>query len=201
MLPLERMARISEQNKRTHATFNYAGNLFSEVVPSGGVPATELREYWALLNQSKWMYDAASGAWWRYTDQSNPDTVGIFAPAVDRLNGRQLQFENVILMFAPHIVITPTIVNIDLELGSQGDAYLFRDGQMYNIKWSTFASEYEKKTGQGRPLKFINRDGTPAALKPGHTWVIIFGTESYLKDLSSGIFQARFIAPAGAKVK
>ncbi|MFT3893565.1 MAG: SdrD B-like domain-containing protein [Anaerolineales bacterium] len=201
MISLERLAKISEQNKLSHANFNYASNLFSDQPPTGGTPATELREYWALLNQSKWLYDAASGAWWRYTDRSDPQAAGIFEPTVDRLNGRQLQFENVILMFAPHIVITPTIVDIDLEQGSSGNAYLFRDGQMYPIKWSTFSTEYEQKTGKGQPLKFINRDGTPAALKPGHTWVIIFGTESYLKDLSSGVFQARFIAPAGAKVK
>ena len=201
MLPLERMARISEQNKNSHATFNYSGNLFSEKISAGGTPATELREYWALLNQSKWMYDAASGSWWRYTDQSSKETAGIFQPTVDRLNGRQLQFENVILMFAPHIVITPTIVDINLEPGSQGDAYLFRDGQMYKIKWSTFASEYEQKTGYGRPMKYINPDGTPVALKPGHTWVIIFDLDSYLEDLSAGVFRARFIAPAGAKAK
>jgi hypothetical protein len=70
MLPLERMARISEQNKKFHANFNYASNLFSDEVPQGGIPATELQEYWALLNQSKFAYDAASGTWWRYLDES-----------------------------------------------------------------------------------------------------------------------------------
>jgi len=65
MLPLERMARISEQNKKFHANFNYADNLFADEAPSGGVPATELQEYWALLNQSRFSYDAASGSWWR----------------------------------------------------------------------------------------------------------------------------------------
>ena len=201
MLPLERMARISEQNKKFHANFNYASNLFSEEVPTGGKPATELREYWALLNQSKWLYDAASESWWRYIDESSMETAGVLHPAVDRLNGRQLQFENVILLFAQHSVITPTIVDIDVSPGNQGNAYLFRDGQMYKIKWSTFATEYEQKTGRSQPIKFINLDGTPAALKPGHTWVIIFGLESYLEDLTSGIFRARFVAPEGAKVE
>jgi hypothetical protein len=200
MLSLERMARISEQNKKSHANFNYTGNLFSELPPAGGTPVTELREYWALLNQSKWLYDAASASWWRYIDQSRVESAGVFKPAVDRLNGRQLQFENVILMFAEHIVITPTIVDINLAPGGQGNAYLFRDGQMYKIKWSTFASEYEQTTGRGRPVKFINLDGTPAAMKPGKTWVMIFGLESYLEDLKNGIFRARFVAPEGAKV-
>jgi hypothetical protein len=201
MLPLERMARISEQNKNFHANFNYTSNLFSDEVPSGGKPATELREYWALLNQPKWTYDAASASWWRYIDESRMETAGLLHPAVDRLNGRQLQFENVILLFAQHNVITPTIVDIDLSPGTGGNAYLFRDGQMFKIKWSTRASEYEQTTGRSRPIKFLNLDGTPAALKPGHTWVTIFGLESYLEELSSGIFRARFVAPEGAKVE
>jgi hypothetical protein len=199
MLPLERMARISEQNKKFHANFNYASNLFADEVPPGGIPATELQEYWALLNQSKFTYDPASGSWWRYVDKSNPETVGDLHPLVDRLNGRQVQFENVILMFAEHLVITPTIVDINLAPGNIGNAYLFRDGQMYKIKWSTRASEYQQKTGRGQPLKFINTDGTPAALKPGHTWVIIYSLQSYLEDLENGTFRARFVAPEGAK--
>ena len=200
MLALARMVRISEQNKNFHANFNYTSNLFSEQPPAGGKPATELREYWALLNQSKWMYDAASGSWWRYVDESRIETAGVLHPEVDRLNGRQLQFENVILIFAEHTVITPTIVDINLSPGNQGNAYLFRDGQMYKIKWSTVATEYEQKTGRSRPIKFINLDGTPAALKPGHTWVIIFDLQSYLEELSSGIFRARFVAPEDAKL-
>jgi hypothetical protein len=199
MLPLERMARISEQNKKANPNFNYASNLFSEEPPPGGEPVTELREYWALLNQSKWTYDAASESWWRYIDESSLETAGELYPNVDRLNGRQLQFENVILMFAEHIVITPTIVDINVSPGNQGKAYLFRDGKMYEIRWTTAATEYQQKTGRGQPLRFINPDGTPAALKPGQTWVIMHSLQSYLEELQPGIFRARFLAPAGAK--
>jgi hypothetical protein len=199
MLPLERMARISEQNKKANPNFNYASNLFSDEPPPGGESVTELREYWALLNQSKWTYDAASESWWRYIDESDPETAGELHPNVDRLNGRQLQFENIILMFAEHVVITPTIVDINVAPGNQGSAYLFRNGKMYKIKWSTVATEYQQKTGRGQPMRFINLDGTPAALKPGQTWVIMYSLQSYLEDLKSGIFRARFIAPAGAK--
>jgi hypothetical protein len=102
-------------------------------------------------------------------------------------------------MFAPHVVVKPTIVDIDLKLGDVGNAYLFRDGQMYKIRWSTVAGEYEQTTGLRRPMHFVNLDGSPAALKPGHTWVIILDMQSYLEDLSSGKWLARFVAPAGAK--
>jgi hypothetical protein len=200
MLPLERMARISEQNLQANPNFNYTSNLFSDKVPSGGEPVTELREFWALLNQSKWVYDAASESWWRYIDESDPATAGELHPTIDRLTGRQLQFENVILMFAEHVVIRPTIVDINLSPGNEGKAYLFRDGKMYDIKWSTVATAYQQKTGRGQPMRFLNPDGTPAALKPGKTWVILYSLDSYLEEEGSGIFRARFVPPFGAKL-
>jgi hypothetical protein len=199
MLALTRMQEIARQISGNFRKFNYTGNLFSEEAPEGGAPAVELREFWANLNQSKWTYDAASEAWWRYTDESDPDKVGIFQPAVDRLNNRQLMFDNIVLVFAEHIVVEPTIVDINLQVGEVGKAYLFRDGRVYDIRWSTRTGDYEQETGLRRPMQFVNLDGTPAALKPGHTWVIIFTTQSYLEDLSAGIWRARFIAPEGAK--
>jgi hypothetical protein len=48
-------------------------------------------------------------------------------------------------------------------------------------------------------MRFTNLDGTPAALKPGHTWVIIYSLQSRLEDLKDGIFRARFVAPEGSK--
>jgi hypothetical protein len=195
------MARISEQIKEDNSDFQYASNLFSDNPPVGGEPVTELREFWAFLNQSKWTYDAASESWWRYIDESDPDTAGELHPLVDRLNGRQVEYENVILMFAEHVVNTPTIVDINLSQGNQGDAYLFRDGKMYEIKWSTVATEFQKETGRGQPMRFLNPDGTLAALKPGKTWVIMFSKQSYLEDLKSGIFRARFVPPPGAKLE
>ena len=199
MLSIERMKRIAKQNSRNQTKFNYTSNYFSDQPSLGGVPAVELQEYWAYLNQSKWVYDSAAEAWWRYVDKSNPATAGVLHPEVDRLNGRQLIFENVIVLFAAHIVQTPTIVDIELKVGDVGNAYLFRDGRMYKIRWSTVAGEYEQKTGLRRPMHFIHMDGSPVALKPGHTWVIILSTQSYIQDLSSGKWQARFVAPEGAK--
>ena len=200
-LTLERLAKISEQVKEDSADFNYASNLFSDEPPPGGQQVTELQEFWAFLNQSKWTFDAASGSWWRYIDESDPATAGQLFPLVDRLNGRQVQYENVILMFAEHTVIRPTIIDINLAPGNQGRAYHFRDGRMYEIMWSTVATEYQQETGRALPLRFVNKDGTPAALKPGKTWVIMFSMESYLEDLKSGIFRARFIPPPGAKLE
>jgi hypothetical protein len=199
MLAIERMKRIAEQNNEGNSPFNYASNLYTDEPPTGGEPAHELYEYWARLNQSKWVYDAASQAWWRYADKSNEATAGVLYPQVDRLNGRQLMFENVVVLFAEHTVITPTIIDTNLKVVESGKAYLFRDGQVYDIRWGTRADEYEQTTGLRRPIQFQNLDGTPAALKPGHTWVVIFTLQSYLEEQSEAVWRARFIAPEGAK--
>jgi hypothetical protein len=199
MLEISRMKSIAAQNSENNSNFNYASNLYSEEPPAGGEPALEFHVVWAHLNRSKWTYDAASQAWWRYVDESNPATAGVVHPEVDRLNGRQLMFENIILLFAEHTVIQPTIVDINLQVGQMGKAFLFRDGRVYEIRWSTHAGKYEQTTGLRRPIQFLNLDGSPAALRPGHTWVILFSIESYLESLPFGAWRARFIAPAGAK--
>jgi hypothetical protein len=92
-------------------------------------------------------------------------------------------------------------VDINLSPGNVGNAYLLRDGRMYKVKWSTVATEYQQKTGRGQPLRFLNLDGTPAALKPGKTWVILYSLDSYLVEEGSGIFRARFVPPYGAKLE
>ena len=199
MLDIDRMKTIANQNSENNSNFNYASNLYSEEPPAGGEIALELHEVWAHLNRSKWTYDAASQAWWRYVDESKVATAGVVHPEIDRLNGRQLMFENIILLFAEHIVIAPTIVDINLQVGQIGKAFLFRDGQVYEIRWSTRAGQYEQSTGLRRPIQFLNLDGSPAALRPGHTWVILFSIQSYLERLPFGAWRARFIAPEGAK--
>lgn len=199
MLEISRMKKIAEQHSANNRDFNYASNLYAEEPPPGGETVLELHEVWAHLNRSSWTYDAASQGWWRYVDESNPLTAGILHPEVDRLNGRQLVFENVVLLFAEHIVIEPTIVDIDLRVGQMGKGYLFRDGRVYEIRWSTRAGEYEASTGLRRPIQFQNLDGSPAALRPGQTWVILYSLQSYLEKMPFGVWRARFIAPAGAK--
>jgi SdrD B-like domain/Protein of unknown function (DUF3048) C-terminal domain len=199
MLDIDRMKQIAQQNGENSRDFNYASNLYSNEPPPGGKPALEIREFWAFLNQSKWEYDAAGQAWWRYVDDATPATAGEFHPEADRLNGRQLMFENIILLFAEHTVIEPTIVDIGLQAGQIGKAFLFRDGQVYEIRWSTRAGEYEQMTGLRRPIQFQNLDGSPAALRPGKTWVVLFPLQAYLEGLPFAIWRARFVAPEGTQ--
>src|SRR5271157_4278889 len=198
MLDLQRFKEITLENqKKSDSKFNYTGNLYTDRPPAGGVPASQINVFFANLDQSGWTYDPLYQSWLRSTDTSDPNNAGILHLDVDRLNGRQLHFENVIVVMADTDVVEPTNLDIHLDPGNTGDAFLLRDGLMYKIKWSTLASDYEKKTGFERPIRFINTDGSPAALKPGHTWVIIITPFSYFNEQRSGVYLMRYIPPQG----
>lgn len=198
MLDISRMEAVARENKKLDTRFNYASNLFDETPPQGGSPASQVQVYFSLLNQSGWQYDPASETWLRFTDNAEKATAGQLHPDTDRLNGRQLQFENLIVIMADHEVISPTNLNIHLDQGEQERAWLFRDGQVYEIKWSTRSTDYERTTGLRRPIRFINADGSPAALKPGRTWIVIVTPFSEVTQEAPGVWRVRYYAPAGA---
>jgi len=200
MMTLERMNAIAEDNKKhTSSEFNYAGDLFEEEAPGEGEPASQLDVYVALLNQSGWTYDPVVGAWQRFVDDAQKETAGQLHAEIDRLTGRQLKFENIIIIYADHDVVSPTNLDIHLELGGGGFAALFRDGQKYDIRWTLKTGEYEKTTGRRTPIHFVNADGSPAALKPGHTWIFIATPYSILSDDGNGVWNLRYYPPEGAK--
>jgi hypothetical protein len=138
MMSLDEMLTVARQNFRAKGEdFDYTGNLYSQDMPPEGAPALSLKVYFAYQNQSGWAYDALAGAYLRYVDTSEYEQAGILHPDTDRLTSRQLQVENLILVFAKHEVISPTNIDIHLDPGRQGKAVLFRGGRMFKIKWST----------------------------------------------------------------
>ena len=194
MLDITRMRELAENNQDpTHPT-NYSGNVFDSTPPGGGQSAQELKVFYSYLNQTLWKYDPLSGAYERYDNY--PETPETFVPETDRLTGRQLLFENVIIMIVEHYARAETWIDLELQPGGMGRAWLFRDGQMYPIYWSTVAGEYEQTTGMMRPIRFVDADRNPFPLTPGHTWVSIFTPASGVSEKSPGNWQARFVAPA-----
>lgn len=200
MMSLERMKKISEDNKRLSSNdFNYSGTLFSDEPPANGLPANQINTYVAYLNQSAWTYDPLSESWLRSVDDANAETAGQLHYEIDQLTGRQLQFENVIVIYAEHEVIEPTMIDMDLSLGNGGFGYLFRDGMKYDIRWSTKARDYEKKSGQARPIYFVDANGNQVPLKPGRTWIFIATPFSSVYQEEDGVWKILYIPPEGAK--
>ena len=152
------------------------------------------------MKQSGWEYDALSQSYWRFVDKASSDTAGILRPEVDRLTGRQLQYQNVIVLFTRHDVVSPTNLDIHLEANLTGDAILFRDGLKYDIRWSTELSEEELQSGQRRPIRFLYADGNQLVpLQFGQSWIIVVTPETMVTEESTGDWLLRFAQPAGAK--
>ena len=197
MMGLDELWSVARENqRRSKAQLDYTGYEFSDSPPPGGTPAAALELFIAYQNQSGWYYDPPSSSYLRFVDTSAREQAGILHPDFDRLTGRQLRVQNVIVVFAKHRVITPTNLDIMLDPGRTGKAILFRDGMTFNIDWSTVA---EKPGVTDRPMKFLQKDGEPVPLRAGHTWVIIVTPESTVQEESAGRWQLTFFPPPGSQ--
>jgi len=144
----------------------YGSLVFDPAPPEGGEPAEFVRIIYNYLNQNGWEYDPGSQTYLRSQDQA--DGSGDLYPLTDKLTGEQLGFENVLVLWAKHSYISPTVVQINLSYVWDQFGLLYRDGRVYEIKWST-------RNGK---LMIYDGEGASVPLKPGKTWfeVVSFQT-------------------------
>ncbi|HEX8991052.1 MAG TPA: SdrD B-like domain-containing protein [Anaerolineales bacterium] len=198
MMGLDEMQSVAQENlKAKGSDFDYRSNTYSEMPPSHGEEAGLLKVYFAYQNQSGWAYDPASQSYLRYVDTSEFDQAGVLHSDTDRLTGRQLSVQNVIILYATHEVVSPTNLDIHLDPGRTGQAVLLRNGEMYQIKWSTMPES--SRGSQVHPIQFLAAGGDPVSLEPGHTWVIVVTPDSKLEETKPGQWQLTFAQPPGAK--
>jgi hypothetical protein len=150
----------------------HASLVFAMDVPGGGVPADRLVIIYNRFDQVGWEYSVEKGAYLRSQDQM--DDTGILVPAVDRLTGEQLAFENVLILFANHHFENQagTILEIDLLNRTSEWGLLFRDGMQYPVYWSTRGGNLSLKTKEGEVL----------GLKPGRTFIEVVSLQSTWND-------------------
>ena len=147
---------------------SYAGLSFDSRVPAGGVPAASLDLIYSLYNQIRWEYDAERGSYLRSQDQA--DGHGALVASFDRLSGDRLAADNVLVLFADHKYqnVQGTILSIELAYVPKRYGLLFRDGQQFEIQWSSPRSEFQINDDQGRPVP----------LRPGVTYFEVVSYES-----------------------
>lgn len=211
MIDVTKLEEIANKNQKRLGGASLSGLSFQTEPPTGGKDAERIWLKYAYLNQINWRYDEESGAYLRYQDRADATT---FELMTDRLTGDPLAFENVVILFANHEVVTPTIIDIDLLYMRRMPALLFRDGQMYEIFWTTKSGSYEVESGKLRPIRFIDYQGNEFPLKPGQTWVQVvqpytpyyevpdsevFYDLANKKEPGSGVWAVRWYPPAGAR--
>ena len=159
------------------SNFSLEGMKFSREIPESGLPADTVWVFYSNLNQIQWRYDEELGAYVRYDIKT--DGSGEFVMSTDRLDGQPITRENVIVLYAPHTFYAPTLIDITLTNMPPVKAMLFRDGQAFEIFWTTQFGDYEKETGLLRPIRYVDANGDPVALKNGTTWVEVMTLTSF----------------------
>ena len=161
----------------------HAGLLFTRRPPAGGTPAASLRVIYNRYDHVGWTYDAARTVYLRSQDKA--DGTGALFPAIDRLTGEQLAFENVLIVFANHHFenVAGTILEIDLLKQSGLAGWLFRDGIQVPVRVSTHQGQLSLQTEAGLPV----------GLKPGQTFIEVVSLQSSWDDEAKLL---RFHSPA-----
>jgi hypothetical protein len=147
---------------------DYASLTFDRRIPAGGQPGPTLDVIYNLYDQIRWVYDPHAGAYLRWQDRA--DGTGTLYPLVDRLTGRQLQTDNVLLLFARHEFenMSGTIIEIELGFLPKRNGVLFRDGRMFEVHWSSTRLK----------LKLLDSQGQEVPLKPGTTFFQVVSFQS-----------------------
>jgi len=193
LLTVTRLRELAKESLNPVQPVNYSGNYFTDSLPDGGETANTINIYYHLYSQSGWQYDPISKSYLRYTDRA--DATGELIPATERLTGRQLAFENVIVAFAEHGIFRPNQLDIDLSQGQKKPAYLFRDGKVFQIYWSTANRDWEKTTGLLRPMHFVGAQDNLIPLHPGRTWIHLVTPFSSVTEQGEGQWLVRFVEP------
>ena len=153
---------------------NLNNMLFKLPAPAGGQAALQLFVHYSDSTFGRWDYDSASGRYLRFSDAANITDASQpeqYTQLTDRLNNQPLAFDNIVVLYVKHDLYSPSIY--DIKLTGSGDAYAFRDGQVYQVKWQRNATDV---------VSLTNADGTPFAFKPGTTWFEVIGLASTLKQ-------------------
>jgi hypothetical protein len=165
--------------------FTLEGMAFDPTVPEGGADGQQATILYSSLNRGEWRYDEETGYYLRWIEDANSQNLEMI-PLVDSLTDQQLAFSNVIVLFAEHTELAPSMHDMALWNVTGQRAMVFRDGQVFDGTWTTPAAD--------QPIQFLDADGEILPLKPGNTWVVIFGTSSRV-DEEDGTWTYTFSIP------
>ncbi len=159
---------------------NLDGMFFQSEPPEGGEAAVQFVVRYSGAIYNRWQYDPALGQYLRFSDTANDPYSGQgekYAQSTDRLTGESLAFDNVVVIYVLHEQYDIEVWDIQL-LGS-GTAYVFRDGQVYQVQWQRLSPD--------SVVSLANLDGTPFPFKPGTTWFEVIGYNSTVEETDQGL--------------
>ena len=149
---------------------NLNNMVFKLPAPAGGQPGTQVYIRYSGAIYNRWDYDPTSGKYLRFSDTADANN-GVsgeqYTQLTDRSNNQPIVMDNVVILYVNHPLYAPNIY--DIQLSGSGDAYAFRDGQIYKVKWVRNDTDV---------VSLTNPDGTAFAFKPGTTTFEVIGLSS-----------------------
>lgn len=154
---------------------NLDGLLFRYQLPYAGVAADRVYVRYSAAIYNCWDYDAASGKYLRFSDQENDldNNKETYQPLTDRLTGRQISADNLLVLYIPHSYYSRKPEVVDIVMAGPGKAVLFRNGQAYELTWL--------RLGQNVLFNLATADNRAFPLKPGNTFIEIVGATTRLQ--------------------
>lgn len=175
----EELSKYAESKGINNERQNLDGMKFQQEPPAGGEEATQIFNRFSISAYNRWDYDEDTGAYLRFQDTQEDNALGKdedYDPLIDQLTNEQVSAANVIVILVPHEQIyrsasgNSEIIDIKLDTQTSGTGFAFRDGRVYEIKWSRANAE--------GVLTITLPDGEPYPFKPGVTWFEVMGETS-----------------------
>jgi hypothetical protein len=140
------------------------------------------------LDVGAWKYDPSQRKYLRWIETDIPENPVKLVPLNDKLTGKQVAFDNVVLLYARYNEYNPTLHNIELWANREARrAVFFRDGRMITGYWRSQAND--------RPMIFFDDQNKAIPLKPGNTWSVIIGLASTVDQAEAGQWNVQFVLP------
>jgi len=166
----EALTELSSQRGVNNERYTLEGMAFDPQAPDSGQDGEEVLILYANLNRGEWRYDEESGKYLRWIEDTTGSDIEMI-PLVDQITEEQLVFSNVVVLFAYHDELAPSMHDINIWNNPTGSrAVIFRDGQAYDVTWAT--------PNKNQPIRFFDQNGDTFKLKPGNTWMVIMGLNS-----------------------
>jgi hypothetical protein len=169
---------------------NLTGFAFDANAPASNLPGEKVSISYSFVSYNQWEYDPANQRYLRFQEtQDAKDGQESYALLTDSLTGEQLAANNLVVLLIPHeyYVHTATTEMVKMNFFGSGDAYAFRDGKMYAIRW--------ERDQAADLLQLKYPDGRYYPLKPGNVWFEVLGQTSNVMQKADHSWRFEFAIP------
>lgn len=170
---------------------NLDGMMFNYTLPAGGKRAIQVFVRFSSAIYNRWDYIPATGRYVRFSETKNDPNGDApeYAPLTDALTKQQIAADNLVIIQVRHNEVDPRpdVEVLDMSILGSGPAYLFRDGQVFEVRW--------QRLTENDLLTLVDAQGKPVAFKPGKTWFEVMTVNTTVaQDEDAGVWRFRFVS-------